>query len=574
MSFQNAIESIREKLDIVEIVKSYILLKKSGKDYKALCPFHNEKTPSFTVSQDKQIFYCFGCGEGGDVFKFVMKIEGLTFAESARKLAHLAGIEWNQNYYTMSSAKEKETAEMKKVMEFACSFYRKLLSSSIAERARDYLFSRKINSRTIEKFSIGFAPFDDSVLITEATKKGWAKDLLLKTGLAVLRDDNRIIDFFRGRIMFPIKNASGHVIAFGARVVGDSQPKYLNSPETELFLKRKTLYGFFEGMSSIRKYQKVLLLEGYMDVITAHQYGIEYAVAPLGTSLSVEHLNFIKRYTKEPIIMFDSDESGKNALIRNSEVLISSGLYARAAELPGNMDPDEFLHKYGRHAFEEILNQSVDLMDFQIKIILQQFQQQPMSPMDKSKGVQILLESVRKQPDEIIKREWIKNISVKFGIPQETILLQMKKGFVKSDTGGNMIKNDRTDIPAIEMGFIHLLLKNPELIKHAREISEEDFQSDFSKKIFSSINNLWRKDKNMLVAKLVEMFPHEANVIMKLSLEEIKSDVPCQESISRSVKLIKKFSKERKWKRLKEKISNLSKTELEEFKKLTLELKQ
>jgi DNA primase len=374
--------------------------------------------------------------------------------------------------------------------------------------------------------------------------------------------------------MFPIKNASGHVIAFGARVIGDGQPKYLNSPETELFLKRKTLYGFFEGMPSIKKEEKVLLLEGYMDVITSHQYGIGYAVSPLGTALSVEHLNFIKRYTKEPIIMFDPDESGKNALIRNRDVLIESGVYARAAELPENMDPDEFLHKYGRHGFEKVLNQSIDLMDFQIKIISNQFKQ-PMTPLDKSKAAQILLESIRKQPDEIIKREWIKNISIKFEIPQETILLQLKKGSAKSDTRiSNLIKSEQVDIPPIEMGFIHLLLKNPELIKHARDISEEDFQSDFSKKMFSSINDLCKEDKNVLVTKLADMFPQEAHIIMKLAVEEIESTIPCQESIYGSVKLIKKFSKERRWKHLKEKISGLSKTELDEFNKLTLELKQ
>ena len=575
MSSSPVIELIREKLDIVDVVREYVpSLKKAGRNHKAPCPFHNEKTPSFTVSPDKQIFYCFGCNEGGDMFTFVMKIEGLTFVEALKKLSQKAGIPWAETEYHQLSAKEKERLDLKKVLAAAAEFYRKLLFSSNGEKVRLYLGGRKINKTTVECFGLGFAPGEPS-LVAELERQKFSKELIVTAGLAAVRDNGSVTDYFRNRVMFPILNPAGEVIAFGGRALtDDQQPKYLNSPETPLFSKRRTLYGIHEALPQIRKEGRMLILEGYMDVIAAHQHGVTFAVAPLGTALSTEHAAFIKRYSKDTILMFDADEAGIKASVRASDIFMDAGMYVKVADLGESLDPDEYLNEYGREAFDAKLAQAADPLEFRISALLRD-RPGAMASQDKAKLIEALLDTVVKQTDEILKSEWVKTLATRFDVTQESVLRQLKKKSAyapaprRDAPGAGPAAPALPEVPAIELGFIHLLVKDPGLIATAKDLTEADFQSPVSKKIFSAVKDLAGEDPAKTIPRLVELFPEYTAIIMKLSVEELGPDMNTPQNAAQAAATLRKLSLERKRKELQHRMGALTPAELEEYRKLT-----
>ncbi|HAF95214.1 MAG: DNA primase [Elusimicrobia bacterium GWF2_52_66] len=566
MSSNPAIDLIREKLDIVDVVKDYVPeLRKAGRNYKAPCPFHNEKTPSFTVSPDKQIFYCFGCNEGGDIFTFVMKIEGLTFPEAAKKLALKAGLAWEDRHFTGLSPADRENLEIKKALAAAAEFYKKFLFSSGGESARLYIGARKVNKATVEAFGLGYAPPSDNVLTRELLAKGFSKDLLVKAGLSGLRDsDGSPYDYFRGRIMFPIRTQTGTVTAFGGRILDSGEPKYLNSPETPVFSKRKTLYGLDRALAGIRKTGRLLLLEGYMDVISAHQHGIDFAVAPLGTALSTEHASFIKRYAKDTIIMFDPDIAGIKASVRAAEIFMEAGMYCRIAELGSELDPDEYLNENGPEAFAQKLADAADPLDFRMNLFFTN--RTAVSSQDKAKAIDELLKTVSKQGDEILKSLWVKNIAARFEVSETSVLHQLK-------TPGEERKPYETSnpqtMPALEMGFIQLLLKDPELLACAQELEEQDLSHPLARKMFSEIKDLNPEERTRAPAALIGKLPEERALIMELAVTDIPSDLDPAKNAAQTVKMLKKKSHARRRKELSKNYSTLTASQREELKHLT-----
>ncbi len=573
-------DSIREKLDIVDVVRDYIPeLRKAGRNYKAVCPFHNEKTPSFNVSQDKQFFYCFGCSEGGDMFTFVMKIEGLTFVEALKKLAQKAGIQWTETEYHQLSAKERERLDLKKIMSAAAEFYKKLLFSSNGEKVRLYLGGRKINKATVECFGLGFAPPDEQSLTSELARQGFSKELMVTAGLGALRANGLVSDYFRNRVMFPIRNAAGDITAFGGRALEDGQqPKYLNSPETPLFSKRRTLYGIYEALPQIRKEGRMLIMEGYMDVIAAHQHGVTFAVAPLGTALSTDHAAFIKRYSKDTILMFDADDAGIRASVRASDIFMDAGMYVKVADLGESLDPDEYLNEYGREAFDAKLVQAADPLEFRISALLRN-RTGAMASQDKAKIIEALLDTVVKQTDEILKSEWVKTLATRFDVTQESILRQLKKKSVYAVSGPADSKNREVEtpklpeVPAIEQGFIHLLIKDASLISQAKELTATDFQSPISKSLFSAIRDMEGSDLSKTISRLIELFPEYAPLIMKLSVEELGPDMNTPQNAAKAAETIRRLSLERKRKELKSRMGSLKQAEMAEYMALSALLK-
>ena len=577
MRSQNIVETIRERLDIVEVIRDYITsIQKAGKNFKALCPFHNEKTPSFTINPDTQRFYCFGCQEHGDVFSFIEKIDGLTFMESAQKLAAKAGVQWEGFSMKAMTENDRIRIELKKAMELASVFYARFLTSSNAETAAKYLKDRNVTKESIEKFKLGFSPLAENMFVNEATKRGFSKELLIKAGLAYVKENGQITDYFRGRIMFPIKNTIGEVIAFGARALGDFQPKYLNSPETPLFSKRKTLYGIFEALRDIRKEKKILLLEGYMDVISAHQNGIGFSLAPLGTAFSHEHADFAKRYSKDIIIMFDGDTAGQNAAVKAGEIFMESGLYVKLASLPDGLDPDDFLIKFGAEKFKNQLDIAGDIINFKLNLYVKKSPRN-LPPQEKSKITKIILETVAKQNDEIVKNEWTKTIAEKLNISQETVLAELKKISYgkKENYSPSKEKTSFEQIPALELGLVHMFLKDPTLISYADKLNEDNLQSDFAKKTVIVLRNMVGENHRAIINKLIEEFPDPeyATQISKLSHEELNDDYSPEKVITKSVAMIVRASKEKRRQTLRKNISGLSSKELSEFKELTNELK-
>ncbi len=361
MNTDRILEEIKSKIDIVDFVSDYVQLKKSGQNYKGLCPFHSEKTPSFMVSQSKQIFHCFGCGIGGDVIGFLMKQENLSFNEAKRYLAKKAGIKITGIGFNKGVSEKRE--KLFQIQDEASKFFIGNLKSSASAQA--YLKKREIDEVSINNFRIGYATDERDALFKYLKKSGYNESLIKDSGLAVA-DGRTYRDMFRERIIFPIFNHQNDVIAFGGRVIDNSMPKYLNSPETEIFKKGDALFAINLSKDEIRKKGYAFIVEGYLDAIVCHQFGFKNTVAPLGTALTLRHLQRLKSLTEKVVLVFDSDEAGISAARRSLAILCESDFRARVLLLPEGEDPDSFLIKNGSQPFMEMLPNARSLVEFLI----------------------------------------------------------------------------------------------------------------------------------------------------------------------------------------------------------------
>lgn len=367
----DVINEVREASDIVDIISDYVDLKRTGSNYKGLCPFHNEKTPSFIVSANKQIFHCFGCGEGGDALTFLIKHRNLTFIEALKELAERSNIRLPENN---NEAEEKKYDEREKLFnlnrEAALFYYRNLKSN---KKALEYLKSRNIDLNVINKFGIGYANDSWDDLFKYLKNKGYSKEIIYKVGLIVeRRDKSGYYNRFRDRIIFPIINIRGKVLGFGGRVLDNSQPKYLNTPDTPVFNKGYNLYGI-NIIKNNKRYDRAILVEGYMDVISLNKYGIDYAVASLGTAFTEKQGKLLKRYAKEFYICYDSDQAGMRATDKALEILHQQDIKARVVILPNGKDPDDFIKERGEKAYQKAIDKSLDLIDYKIYMYKKEF---------------------------------------------------------------------------------------------------------------------------------------------------------------------------------------------------------
>jgi DNA primase len=362
---QDKITEIRNRASIVEVISDYVTLKKAGRNYMGLCPFHTEKTPSFTVSEEKGIFHCFGCQTGGSVFQFLMDYDHLTFPEAVERVAKRYGITIERAERSGGANDVGERETLYRVNECVAANYQKILfGHPEGRKALDYLKSRGVDEATARVFMLGYAPQGGSGLVDLVRKEQIAINDVLRLGLLGQHHPQRFHEKFFARVMFPIVNAGGKIVGFGGRVLNQQLPKYLNSSETPLFHKSSTVYGLFQAKEGIRKAECVVLVEGYLDVIALFQHGISYAVATLGTALTVDHLRLLARYTKNIVALFDADDAGHKAAARSFEIFIEAGLLGRAAFLPKGEDPDSFVRRRGKAAVETILEQAVPLADY------------------------------------------------------------------------------------------------------------------------------------------------------------------------------------------------------------------
>lgn len=365
MISEHSLNAIRERVDIVDIVGEYVQLKKSGQGFQGLCPFHREKSPSFHVHTEKQLFRCFGCQKGGNVFTFLMNIEGLTFPDAAKRLASRAGIEIQLEDGSKPREPERTgpTASQSRMFDahaWAARYFHYLLTEKPEGKvALDYLYKRGIEPATIRKFMIGVAPSGWQTLQTLLLKRGFTLPELIESGLIIAKETGGY-DRFRDRLMFPILDVEGRTIGFGARLLKDEpeQPKYINSPESPIFLKRQVLYGLYENIRGIRTRAEAILVEGYMDVIGLHQAGVQNAVATLGTALSEDHARTLKKLTRKVVTVFDSDAAGIEASRRSTPLFLSSGMLARDLVLPEGLDPDEYVLKEGADSFYKLCDEA------------------------------------------------------------------------------------------------------------------------------------------------------------------------------------------------------------------------
>ena len=373
------IEEVRQKNDIVDVVSQYVKLTRKGSSYFGLCPFHNEKTPSFSVTPGKQMYYCFGCGAGGNVFNFIMEYENYTFGEALKHLAERAGVELPQIEYSREvQEKARQKAELLEINKQAAQYFYYQLRTEKGQQGYQYLAGRGLSEETMRKFGLGYSDKFSDGLYRYLKSKGYQDERLRESGLFNVDERHGMYDKFWNRVIFPIMDVNNRVIGFGGRVMGDGKPKYLNSPETKIFDKSRNLYGLNIARTTRKKY--LIVCEGYMDVISMHQAGFTNAVASLGTALTSGHASLLKRYTQEVLLLYDSDEAGVRAALRGIPILREAGVNSRVVNLRPYKDPDEFIKNMGSEAFEERLNQASDSFLFRVSIAESEF------PMNEPQG--------------------------------------------------------------------------------------------------------------------------------------------------------------------------------------------
>ena len=365
---EDIIEEVRAKTDIVELISGYVKLQRRGSSYFGLCPFHNEKSPSFSVSPGKQMYYCFGCGAGGNVFTFLMEYENYSFQEALKLLADRAGVKLPEVSYSREAREEADRkALLLEINKEAAKYYYCKLRSPAGEKAMEYLKGRGLRDETIRKFGLGYSDRYNSDLYRYLKSRKYSDQVLRETGLFNADEKKGMYDKFWNRVIYPIMDANSRVIGFGGRVMGDGKPKYLNSPETKIFDKSRNLYGLHAARSSRRK--NLIICEGYMDVISMHQAGFTNAVASLGTALTSQQASLLKRYTQEVLVIYDSDEAGIKAALRAIPMLRGAGLSPRVVNLNPHKDPDEFIQAEGKEAFEERLEQAENGFLYEIRML-------------------------------------------------------------------------------------------------------------------------------------------------------------------------------------------------------------
>lgn len=531
-SLEDFIESVRAQSDIVSVISGYVPLQKRGKNFWGCCPFHQEKTPSFSVSPEKGFFYCFGCQTGGNVFNFVMKIENLGFLDTVKLLAGKSNIPFPEKHKTPAEmAQEREVAQLYKVLELAKNFYQACLTkTSFGQQARDYLAKRGISKDTMEKFQLGYAPPLWDKLLNALVERGFEVEVLSKAGLIVERTSgNGFYDRFRDRIMYPINDVRGRIIGFGGRVLNEGQPKYLNSPETEIFNKRYTLYGLDKAYQSIRNSGTAIIVEGYMDVISLHAVGITNAVAALGTAFSVEQARNLRHYAKEISFAYDSDAAGQNATLRALSTVRAMGIPIKVITIPDGKDPDEFIRKHGRESFDVIEKEAISLLDYQIQFALRSYD---ISTLEGKVAVVSQVVPILSDVDNAVEvNYYITHLSKLLSIDESAILSEYRKYINKKDKNVNIGQTNYNKIsknslnPACtqaERQIIRFMFDDIGLIPYVMaQLPIEEIYDTGRREIIDLVYDAYNKEKSAdpsrIVHRLSDATKNELSLIMLLN---------------------------------------------------------
>ena len=491
------IDEIRNKNDIVDVISQYVTLKRSGRNFFGLCPFHKEKSPSFSVSPDKQIFHCFGCGVGGNVFHFLQKIENISFLEALESLANQAGI----NLPTLDNAVDDKLIRLKskvyKINEIAANFYHERLYKPESKQAQDYIKKRRLDNKTLKNFLIGYSG-NFNELYMELKRQGFTEEEILASCLVNKNENGKYIDRFRRRLMFPIQDTRNRIIAFGGRVLDDSKPKYINSPENIVYHKGRHLFGL--NIAKKEEIKKIIIVEGYMDAISLHQRGIHNAVASLGTALTEQQGRLLRKSSEQIIIGYDADGAGQAATLRGLEILQNLGCDIRILQIYGAKDPDEFVTKYGPKKKKKCVDNAISLVEYKIKMLKQKLNLE--NTNDKIKFLNEIAKVLAKVTNNIEREVYIEKISSDYHISKEAIyseinkLLYKKKDNLKTiETASRVVIKKKEDeeideaVKKRESLLIYLLLQYPNqsYLKISNEISPNELKIEMNKKILSKL---------------------------------------------------------------------------------------
>ena len=490
------VEEVRAAADIVDVIGEFVQLKKAGREFKANCPFHEERTPSFYVVPARGFYKCFGCGKSGDVFSFIMERQGLDFVEAVKHVAGRAGVQVRE--VKRSQEEEDPNRPLYEINGFARDWFRRQLEDeSVGAVAREYLEGRGIDAEVAERYGLGFAPDQWRALRDAAAKHGLDEDLMLEVGLVGSSERSREpYDRFRGRIIFPIEGRSGRVIAFGGRILegdGKDAPKYLNSPETPIYHKGSNLYGLSWARHSIRREESALVVEGYMDVVSLAAHGFENVVAPLGTALTPEQAKLLSRYTTRVLLLFDSDAAGLKATFKAGDTLLEAGLHPAVVTLPPGEDPDTLVRSEGSEGLERYLDQAVDVLDRKLQIL---DEKDYFSSIERTRSaVDRLLPTIRAASDPALHDIYVAKVADRTGVRRETLEAEMTRagsgaGTPRVETRPRVPRTTTHRLPKLgaERSVLLLMTKNRDFVERAGEhLGAGDFMDPTYRTIFQSL---------------------------------------------------------------------------------------
>ena len=556
---REVIDEVRLQNDIVEVISQYVPLKQKGSTHWGLCPFHNEKTASFSVSSEKQFYYCFGCGAAGNVFSFLMEMDGLDFPEAMKKLAERAHIDLPEPERSAQViAAEQAKQRLFDIHTTAGRYFYDCLQDSQGEQARAYLNKRQMDPRMARKFGIGYSPDSYDALFRHLKEKGFTVSDILKSGLVLENKDGKgYHDRFRGRLMFPIFDVQGRVVGFGGRILAKGEPKYLNSPETILFSKSRNLYGL--NFAKAAKKRELILVEGYMDMLSIYQAGFHNVVASLGTAFNQEHARTLKRFADDVILLYDSDEAGTNAALRAIPVLVKNGFRVKVTQVPDGKDPDEFIKAKGAAEFSKLLINAVHYISFEIACIQRKYNLK--NPEHRVRFATEAAEILSKLDSEIERNVYLGEVSRVTGVEEEAIRSEIRKLMQKEDEAFQKeaekqrqqnFKNYTAEGRKVEKGLIeaqrNLLYYSAQhqgVHETLRQIlAEDDFTEDVFRRAFHHIGELWSSSGHVFPADLVSRF--EETKEQKMATEIFAVQLPTEngadmeKAINEQVRLLKR----------------------------------
>lgn len=517
---ESILEQILSRVDIVEIISESIPLKRSGRNFKASCPFHHEKTASFMVSAEKQIFHCFGCGAGGNAFKFLMQYDRMEFPEAVEKLARKAGVIIPEKHRSPAAG---QTQQVIKALELACGYFQEKLLSGAGKDARNYLGRRGVRPETAKIFRLGYSPDLWDGLIAHLKSKEINLAVMEKAGLVLPKDGGGYYDRFRGRVMFAITNLKSEVIGFGARTLGSAEPKYLNSPETPVYVKGKNLFNLDLAKEALRETDRLVLVEGYMDCLIPYQEGLRNIAASCGTALTPEQAKLIKRFTPNVVVLYDGDKAGQMATLRSLDIFLEEEMHVRVAALPDKEDPDTFVRKNGIAALQELVDKGANLFDYKLRLLRAANDEKTQE--GRRRITAEMLPTIKKVPNAVQRSDYIRMLAERLKMSEESLLTELNKikeenpysyrGILQTGTA-----NADGWIHPTEKQLIKLMFEQNSLISHVQgAVTPSDFQDTASSRLVALMFESWAQGKELKTSLMVND-PEISAIIRSTTMDE------------------------------------------------------
>lgn len=534
---ESTINEINNRIEIAEVIGRYLQLKRAGSKYIGLCPFHNEKTPSFSIDPERRFWYCFGCKQGGNIFQFLMKMEGMGFPEAVRKLAQEAGVEikWETDNSVQETARQRGWQLLDRV----CKYYSHiLLETEEGGAGREYLLQRRIAKNVAEKFRLGFAPTNSAPLLQVVHEAGFSDEELVNCGIFIKRERG-IRELLSGRLIFPITDFQGRVVAMGGRILGAGLPKYINSPETEIYSKRSHLYGLNVARGPISREDKAIVVEGYLDVISLHQIGFDYCVASLGTALTAEQAKLLKRYASQVILAYDGDSAGAKAIIKGNDVLEEAGLQVMTVVWPEGEDPDSMAAR-GRSAVEEVLKAKIGIVKFVIERQLKLTD--TTTPEGKENLVKLVLPFLEKIQDPVRREAYIRELAYYSGFSEDKLALYLRRRRHKNAYQPLSLSQPGQRLLNTEEKLFSLCTVHPEWLEEVKKlITPSLIEDEYLRHYFEK---LWLWEKTQGPVTVTELLDEEASADDYAKLTEIMACDRLDSNFEDAIQLASNIRKE------------------------------